>query len=193
MDIEKLFSLANDLTCLLNDGKDGDNLMQCLKNAKSLRSVCEINAQETNVSLEGCQKSIHGFKEKIEKLEGETLVDSEIVDLQTQLEEKVQMEYLLREGLREVSAQLGDLEQQRISLEKGWQLANHREKDLQRSQDSLCMCASITGIIPDNTKKISGFCVERSKKKFERFEFDPEMPPFHVCDGLWKMSARLRV
>ncbi|KAK8944742.1 hypothetical protein KSP39_PZI008037 [Platanthera zijinensis] len=190
MDIETLFSLANDLTNLLNDGKDGDNLMQCLENAKSLRSFCEINAHENNVSLEECQKRINGFKEKIENVEGEGLTDSEIVDLQTQLEKKMQMEYLLREGLREVSDLLGDLEQQRVSLEKRWQLANHREKDLQKSQDSLSMCASITGIIPDSTdkKKISGFSVERGKKKVERFKIDPGMPPFQVCDALWKMA-----
>lgn len=53
VDFEKLLSLANDLFGMLNDGKDGDNLMHSMENAKSLRSFCETNVHETNISLEG--------------------------------------------------------------------------------------------------------------------------------------------
>lgn len=192
VDIEKLLSLANDLIGMLNDGKDADDLMQSLGNSKSLRSFCETNVHETNISLEEYQKRINGCKERIEKANGEVIADSKLNDLHTELEEKMQMEDLLREGLREVDEELGNLEQQRISFEERWQLVKQKENDMRKSQNSLSMCASVTGIIPNHTDKtkISGIIVEKSKKKVEMFEFDPAMPPFEVCDKLWRMSSQ---
>ncbi|KAH0459948.1 hypothetical protein IEQ34_010611 [Dendrobium chrysotoxum] len=186
VDIEKLFSLANDLIGMLNDGKDGDSLMQSLESAKSLRSFCETNVHETNMSLEEFQKRINGCKERIDKVKGEVMADSKLNELQTELEEKMHIEHLLLVG-----DELDYLEQQRISFEERWQLVKQRENNMLKSQNALSMCASVTRIIPDHTNKtkISGSIVDRSKKKVEKFEFDPTMPPFEVCDELWKMSS----
>ncbi|PKU73821.1 hypothetical protein MA16_Dca011967 [Dendrobium catenatum] len=191
VDIEKLFSLANDLIGMLNDGKDGDSLMQSLESAKSLRSFCETNVHETNMSLEDFQKRINGCKERIDKVKGEVMADSKLNELQTELEEKMHIEHLLRQGIRVVGDELDYLEQQRISFEERWQLVKQRENNMRKSLNALSMCASVTKIIPDltNKTKISGSIVDRSKKKVERFEFDPAMPPFEVCDKLWKMSS----
>ncbi|KAL0917538.1 hypothetical protein M5K25_012605 [Dendrobium thyrsiflorum] len=177
VDIEKLFSLANDLIGMLNDGKDGDSLMQSLESAKSLRSFCETNVHETNMSLEEFQKRINGCKERIDKVKGEVMTDSKLNELQAELEEKMHIEHLLLVG-----DELDYLEQQRISFEEQWQLVKQRENNMRKSKDAFSMCASVTRIIPDHTNKakISGYIVDRSKKKAEKFEFDPAMPQFEV-------------
>ncbi|XP_020593028.1 uncharacterized protein LOC110033401 [Phalaenopsis equestris] len=147
---------------------------------------------QIKISLEEYQRKINGCKERIEMVKGEVIADSILNELQTELEEKIQMEHVLRQELRAVGDELGNLEKQRISFEERQKLMNQRENDVHKSQDTLSMCASVLGIIPDHTNKtkISGFIVERSKKKVEKFEFDPAMPPFEVCDRLWKISSR---
>ncbi|KAG0483004.1 hypothetical protein HPP92_011088 [Vanilla planifolia] len=91
----------------------------------------------------------------------------------------------------EVSDELISLEHRRVTIEERQQQIKKREKDLQKSQDSLSMCASVTQIIPDlnDQTKISGFVVERSNRKVDKFEFDPTTPPYEVCNSLWKMAS----
>ncbi|KAK1287999.1 hypothetical protein QJS10_CPB19g01972 [Acorus calamus] len=57
----------------------------------------------------------------------------------------------------------------------------------------LSMCASVTKIIPclDDETKISGYVVDRDKKKMEVFEFESaNSSPIEICNMLWKMSLR---
>jgi len=50
------------------------------------------------------------------------------------------------------------------------------------------MCVSVTNIMPDfeDQEKISGYIVDKSRKKIEKFEFDKTTPPIEICDKLWK-------
>ncbi|KAG0480508.1 hypothetical protein HPP92_011101 [Vanilla planifolia] len=100
VELEKIFSLGDDLIGVLNCKKDGDNLMEFLEDAKALRSFCEAHALENKVSLEEHRKKVNECKEKMEKLKSEGIAVSKLDDLQTELGNKMELEHLLREDLR---------------------------------------------------------------------------------------------
>ncbi|KAJ0983761.1 hypothetical protein J5N97_002117 [Dioscorea zingiberensis] len=52
VDIVKLISLGDDLIGVLNNKKDGDNLMQSLEGMKTLKSSCEMDSQEVQNLLD---------------------------------------------------------------------------------------------------------------------------------------------
>ncbi|XP_039119781.1 kinetochore protein SPC24 homolog [Dioscorea cayenensis subsp. rotundata] len=190
VDVAKLLSLGDDLIGVLNNRKDGDNLMQSLEGMKTLQSSCEMDSREVQNLLDDYQKRVDECKGKIEKAKAESTADAEQEHLQNELEEKLQSERLLRQELRIISDELSALERQRVSIEKRKEMIKKEEKDSARARDLLSMCASVTSIIPtlDDQTKISGLVVDRDKKKVEKFEFEKTLPPLEVCNRLWKMA-----
>lgn len=53
MDIQHLLSLGDDLLGVLKNPKDGEGMMKSLEGAKLLSSLCQVDANETEKSLEG--------------------------------------------------------------------------------------------------------------------------------------------
>jgi len=189
VDIQKLLSLGDDLIEVLNIKKDAESLMQSMEGQKILRAATQEDAQEVQATLEEYQKRITLCKENIDKTKSETVADAEIEHLQNELEEKLQRESLLCEELREVHEELDGLEHQRTSMEERKELVKKREKDLLRAQNLLSMCASVTKIIPnlDDQTMISGFVVDRNKKRAEKFELETSLPPYESSNRLWEM------
>ncbi|XP_072978674.1 kinetochore protein SPC24 homolog [Typha angustifolia] len=188
VDIQNLLTLGDDLIGVLNNQKDGDGLMQSFEGAKMLRSSCLSDTRDLQSSLEDYQKKISVCKEMIEKAKGETIDDAELKHLQSELEGQLQSERLLHQELRAISDELDDLDHQRASFEERKEIMKRKEKDVLRSQDLLSMCASVTNILPnlDDQDMISGYIVEKNKKKVEKFAFDKTTPQLEVCSKLWK-------
>ncbi|KAM0942582.1 hypothetical protein DsansV1_C14g0128611 [Dioscorea sansibarensis] len=180
VDVGKLLSLGDDLIGVLNNRKDGDNLMQSLEGMKALQSSCEMDSCEVLNLQDDYQKRIDECKGKIEKEKAESTADAELERLQNELEEKLQI----------ITVELSALERQRVSIEKQKEIIKKKEKDSARARDLLSMCASVTSIIPtlEDQTKISGFVVDRDKKKVEKFEFEKTLPQLEVCNRLWKMA-----
>ncbi|XP_074559703.1 kinetochore protein SPC24 homolog isoform X2 [Curcuma longa] len=187
VDIQHLLSLGDDLLGVLKNPKDGEGMMKSLEGAKLLSSLCQVDANETEKSLEDYQKKIQSCKEKIDKTKDGTNADVEVEHLQHQFNEKLHEEQLLQQELRAIRDELIGLEHQRLSIEERRDMIKKREKDLARAQNLLSMCASVTNIIPDfeDPSKISG---NRNKKSVEKFEFESTESPLDVCNKLWKMA-----
>ncbi|XP_020110572.1 radixin-like isoform X1 [Ananas comosus] len=190
VDIQSLLALGDDLIGVLKSQKDGDALMQSCEGAKMLRSFSRSDAREIHVSSQEYQEKISACKEKIYKGESETIADAELDRVQKDLEEELQNECLLRQELRKISDELDDLDRQRASIEERREIIKKKKKDMLRAQDLLSMCASVTNIIPslDDQDKISGYIVDKNKKKVEKFEFEQTLSPYEVCNKLWKME-----
>ncbi|MQL81576.1 hypothetical protein Taro_014028, partial [Colocasia esculenta] len=139
--VERVFSLGDDLIAVLNMKREIDNLKHCLEGAEALHSSCEAEFHEVRSSLEAIRENI------------------------------------------------GDLEHQRLSIKEQRASMKKKERDELRMQNTLCMCAQVTRIIPDlvDQTRISGYIVNGDKKKFERFEFESASSSFETCDRLWKM------
>ncbi|OAY84528.1 hypothetical protein ACMD2_15399 [Ananas comosus] len=179
VDIQSLLALGDDLIGVLKSQKDGDALMQSCEGAKMLRSFSRSDAREIHVSLQEYQEKISACKEKIYKGESETIADAELDRVQKDLEEELQND-----------DELDDLDRQRASIEERREIIKKKKKDMLRAQDLLSMCASVTNIIPslDDQDKISGYIVDKNKKKVEKFEFEQTLSPYEVCNKLWKME-----
>jgi len=104
------------------------------------------------------------------------------------MEEKLQEEKQLRQELRELHDELDNLDRQRTSIEERKDAVKKKKKDMQKAERTLSMCVSVTNIMPDfeDQEKISGYIVDKSRKKIEKFEFDKMTPPIEICDKLWK-------
>ncbi|KAM0952464.1 hypothetical protein DsansV1_C02g0013301 [Dioscorea sansibarensis] len=184
VDVARLLSLGDDLIGVLHNRKDGDNLMQSLESMKALQSSCEMDSCEVQNLQDDYQKRIDECKGKIEKEKAESTADAKLERLQTELEEKLRSERTV------ISDELSALEQQRVSIEKQKVMIKEKEKDSARARDLLSMCASVTSVIPilDDQTKISGFVVDKDKKRVEEFEFEKTLPQLEVCNSLWKMA-----
>ncbi|KAJ6823661.1 uncharacterized protein M6B38_127345 [Iris pallida] len=99
-DVEKFLSLGDDLIGILRNNKDVDVLTQAVEGARTLHSAHRADVNEVETALEEYQKMINTCKEKIDKARSDTVADSEIENLQNELEEKLQKQSLLREELR---------------------------------------------------------------------------------------------
>ncbi|KAK1683429.1 hypothetical protein QYE76_044277 [Lolium multiflorum] len=89
-----------------------------------------------------------------------------------------------------LSGELDNLDLQRASIEERKDAVKKKEKDLLKAQSTLSMCVSVTNIMPnfEDRDKISGYIVDKNKKKLDKFEFEKTMPPVEICDKLWKMD-----
>ncbi|XBI56222.1 hypothetical protein VPH35_037859 [Triticum aestivum] len=88
-----------------------------------------------------------------------------------------------------VSAELDNLDRQRASIEERKDAVKKKEKDMLKAQSMLSMCVSVTNIMPDfeDQEKISGYIVDKNRKKLDKFEFEKTMSPVEIGDKLWKM------
>ncbi|CAN1820560.1 Kinetochore protein SPC24 homolog [Linum perenne] len=189
-DLEKLMSWSNDLVAVLKKQTSINAFAQCLDQSKVLRSSCDVEFDEVHALLEDYQKKIDECKQKTDKAKLEVVNDSEIDLLQKELEAEIENERALKEDLRVINSQIGDLERQRVSIEEQKQASKKLDREELRAQKKLSMYASVTNIIPelDDRSTISGHIVDREKRMVEKFELDStEMSPFETCDSIWKM------
>ncbi|XP_047067290.1 kinetochore protein SPC24 homolog [Lolium rigidum] len=190
VEVANLLSLGDDLIGVLLDTKDGESLAQAGERALMLRSVCRSESVDLELQVKEYQEKINSCKEKIDKVKSETVTDEELNTLQNEMEEKLQSEQQLRQELRALSGELDNLDLQRASIEERKDAVKKKEKDLLKAQNTLSMCVSVTNIMPnfEDRDKISGYIVDKNKKKLHKFEFEKTMPPVEICDKLWKMD-----
>ncbi|VAH48178.1 hypothetical protein VPH35_029543 [Triticum aestivum] len=91
--------------------------------------------------------------------------------------------------IKAVSDELDNLDRQRTSIEERKDSVKKKEKDMLKAQSMLSMCVSVTNMMPDfeDQEKISGYIVDKNRKKLDKFEFGKTMSPVEICDKLWKM------
>lgn len=189
-DVEKLIVYSDDLVHCLKDGNDVNCLTQYSEQSKVFQSHCDADYNGVLNLLQDYQKKINLCKKRADASKSEAVADAEMDLLQEELKEGLQREHLLREELRFITNEIGDLEHQRDSVEERRQLLKKLEQEEQRMQMKLSMYASVSSIIPnlDDHSKISGHFVQRDKKVFKMFEFDPlKATAFENCDSIWKM------
>ncbi|XP_047069532.1 kinetochore protein SPC24 homolog [Lolium rigidum] len=189
VEVANLLSLGDDLIGVLLDTKDGESLGQAGERALMLRSACRSESGDLELQVKEYQEKINSCKEKIDKAKSETVTDEELNTLQNEMEEKLQSEQQLRQELRALSGELDNLDLQRASIEERKDAVKKKEKDLLKAQSMLSMCVSVTNIMPnfEDRDKISGYIVDKNKKKLDKFEFEKTMPPVEICDKLWKV------
>ncbi|KAL8504890.1 hypothetical protein ACS0TY_016183 [Phlomoides rotata] len=191
INLEELMSYSDNLVGYLKDEKDVIDLKNFLRQAKTLRSQCDKDFNETQKSIEDYEKKIQACKQKAAAAQSESAADSELDLLQKELEEVQNLERTLRDELREVVNEIDDLECKRESVDEQRQIIKKFEQDEHRAQSKLSMYASVTNIIPclDDPSRISGYIVDRDcKKAKEKFEFDPsKATSFDTCDNIWKL------
>ncbi|KAI4356043.1 hypothetical protein L6164_000096 [Bauhinia variegata] len=190
IDLEAFISYSDDLVKVLKDKKDVNSLTQCLEQSKTLSSSCDADFNEVRSLLDDYQKKIDSCKKKTEETRSEVAPDAELDLLQREREEELEKECLLQEELRVLSNEFNDLEQLMLSVQERKQTLQKLEQDEVKAQMMLSMYASVTNIIPnlDEQYKISGYVVDREKKEYDKFEFDPSKMTAHdVCNEIWKM------
>lgn len=135
------------------------------------------------------QEKINSLEEKLDKATAETVTDEKLSALQNEMEEKLQNEQQLRQDLRAISKELDSLDLQRASIEERRGAVKKKEKDMLKAQSMLSMCVSVTNIMPDfeDQDKISGYIVDKNRKKIEKFEFEKTTLPVEICNKLWEM------
>ncbi|XP_076946444.1 kinetochore protein SPC24 homolog [Bidens hawaiensis] len=188
IDIEKLMSYSDDLVEFLKNEKDMNNLSNCLQQSNGLTSGCRSDHAKLRTSLQGYHNMIETCKQKIEEAANAKVAsDADIHLLQSELEEEIQREALLREDCTVITSQIKDLEEQTSFVEDRRQLLDKLQRDQIKTQMKLSMYASVTNIIPDLTRdsKISGHIVDKEKKAVEKFEFDSQ--EVDTCNAIWKV------
>ncbi|KMZ66218.1 hypothetical protein ZOSMA_2G02280 [Zostera marina] len=176
MDVEK--SLSHDMLHVLKNGKDIDDVSLAIESSQSLLSYCEAECLLTRRELEVYEKKIEAVKKIIREVEEESVSD----DDGRELEEQLQVESSLQQELREIKDKKASIDKHNTDLQR-------KQKDALRSSDLLSMCASVTNIIPDfdDKSRISGYILNGSKSKCERFDLEPSISPVELCNELWKM------
>ncbi|KAF7009347.1 hypothetical protein CFC21_023889 [Triticum aestivum] len=189
IEVANLLSLGEDLVGVLVGIKDGEALAQACDGARMLRSACRSESGDLELQIKEYQEKINSFKEKLDKAKAETVTDEELNTLQNEMEEKLRGEQQLRQDLRAVSDELDNLDRQRTSIEERKDSVKKKEKDMLKAQSMLSMCVSVTNMMPDfeDQEKISGYIVDKNRKKLDKFEFGKTMSPVEICDKLWKM------
>ncbi|KQJ82818.2 hypothetical protein BRADI_5g11082v3 [Brachypodium distachyon] len=91
--------------------------------------------------------------------------------------------------VKAISKELDSLDLQRASIEERRGAVKKKEKDMLKAQSMLSMCVSVTNIMPDfeDQDKISGYIVDKNRKKIEKFEFEKTTLPVEICNKLWEM------
>ncbi|CAL5016751.1 unnamed protein product [Urochloa decumbens] len=187
-EVDNILSFAQDLIGVLRASNDSDANAQAGDGARMLLSACRSDSDDLERQMREYQENIRCCKEKIDKAKAETISDDELNALQNKMEEKLQEEKQLRQELRELRDELDNLDRQRASIEERKDVLKKKKKDLQKAERMLSMCVSVTNIMPnfEDQDKISGYIVDRSGKKLEKFEFEKTTPPVEICDKLWK-------
>ncbi|CAO2035207.1 unnamed protein product [Urochloa humidicola] len=188
LEVEEVLSFAKDLMGVLRVSNDRDANAQTGDGARMLLSACRSDSDDLEREMKEYNEKIKSCKEKIDKAKAETITDDELNALQKTMEEKLEDEKQLRQELRVLREELDNLDRQRASIEERKDAVKKRKKDLQKAERMLSMCVSVTNIMPnfEDQDKISGYIVDRSGKKLEKFEFERTTLPVEICDKLWK-------
>ncbi|CAN6228297.1 unnamed protein product [Urochloa humidicola] len=188
LEVEEVLSFAKDLMGVLRVSNDRDANAQTGDGARMLLSACRSDSDDLEREMKEYNEKIKSCKEKIDKAKAETITDDELNALQKTMEEKLEEEKQLRQELRVLREELDNLDRQRASIEERKDAVKKRKKDLQKAERMLSMCVSVTNIMPnfEDQDKISGYIVDRSGKKLEKFEFERTTLPVEICDKLWK-------
>ncbi|XP_058739765.1 kinetochore protein SPC24 homolog [Vicia villosa] len=194
MDTNQLISLAKDVVRVLEDPTDRDfNVFsECLQRTFPISSTCNSDLNEVASSFKDYQNKVDSHKQKIEDVRSETVADAELELLQSELDEELEKQRLLKEEFRAISNEFNDLEKQQISIKEQKKKLLKLEQERQRERMLLSMYASVTDIVPnlDDESKISGFIVEKEKKAVEKFEYDTsQMTILDVCNDIWKIIS----
>ncbi|XP_074270706.1 kinetochore protein SPC24 homolog [Silene latifolia] len=190
IDVKQLLSFCDDLVGVLRDNRDITNSNHYVENSKTLQSACSSDFSATQIAISDYKKKIDECKLKIETARSEVVGDEDIDRLQKDLDEELKREELLREELRALVAEIDELDEQRVSIEKQRQRLKKLEEEEEKEQRKLSFYASVTKIIPDleSNSKICGHIVNRDKKVVKKFEFDPaKEDAFDICNKTWKM------
>ncbi|XP_003579825.1 uncharacterized protein LOC100824249 [Brachypodium distachyon] len=189
VEVANLLALADDLVGVLRGSKDGEALAQACDGARLLRSACRSESGDLELQVKEYQEKINSLEEKLDKATAETVTDEKLSALQNEMEEKLQNEQQLRQDLRAISKELDSLDLQRASIEERRGAVKKKEKDMLKAQSMLSMCVSVTNIMPDfeDQDKISGYIVDKNRKKIEKFEFEKTTLPVEICNKLWEM------
>ncbi|XP_062186292.1 kinetochore protein SPC24 homolog [Phragmites australis] len=187
LEVDDVFSLADDLVGVLRGTDDADALAQVGASARMLRSACHSESDDLELQRKEYREKKHSCKEKIDEVKAETIADDELNALQNKMEEKLHEEKQLRQDLRVVRDELDKLDCQRASIEERKNAIRKKEKDMQKAQSMLSMCMSVTNIMPNlkDQDKISGYIVDKNGKKIEKFEFEKKTSPVEICSKLW--------
>ncbi|PAN38948.2 hypothetical protein PAHAL_7G165100 [Panicum hallii] len=186
--VDEVLSFAQDLVGVLRASNDRDANAQTGAGARMLLSACRSDSDDLELQMREHQEKIHSCKEKIDKAKSETITDDELNALQKKMEEKLQEEKQLRQELRVLRDELDNLDRQRTSIEERKDAVKKKKKDMQKAERTLSMCVSVTNIMPnfEDQEKISGYIVDKTGKKIEKFEFEKTTLPVEICDKLWK-------
>ncbi|KAF8714850.1 hypothetical protein HU200_027384 [Digitaria exilis] len=181
--VDEAISFVRDLEGVLRASNDGDASAHTGAGARMLLSACRSDSDDLELQIREYQEKIRSCKEKIDKAKAETIPDDELNALQNKMEEKLQEEkqLLLRDEIDNIDRQRASIEERRDAIKK-------QKKDLQKAERIISMCVSVTNIMPnfEDQDQISGYIVDKSGKKIEKFEFEKTMPPAEICDRLWK-------
>ncbi|CAL5031832.1 unnamed protein product [Urochloa decumbens] len=188
LEVGEVLSFAQDLVGVLRASNDRDAHAQTGDGARMLLSACRSDSDDLEREMREYQENIRCCKEKIDKAKAETISDDELKALQNKMEEKLQEEKELRQELRVLHDELDNLDRQRASIEERKDVVKKKKKDLQKAERTLSMCVSVTNIMPnfEDQDKISGYIVDRSGKKIEKFDFEKTTPLVEICDKLWR-------
>ncbi|KAK4759385.1 hypothetical protein SAY87_022516 [Trapa incisa] len=99
-DLENLISYCDDLSRVLKDRKDMNNLAYCLQQSQALQSSCDTHSSEVQSFLQDYQRKIDECKEKTEAAISKVVVDVELDQLERELHEELAKERLLMENMR---------------------------------------------------------------------------------------------
>ncbi|TVU14277.1 hypothetical protein EJB05_37737, partial [Eragrostis curvula] len=178
--VDELLSYADDLVALLDGSKDGEDIAQATAGARMLRSACRSELDNLELQLKECQEKNRSCKEKIDKAKVETISDDELKPLQI-----IHKHYALNTAVRD---ELDNLDSQLASIEGRKDAVKRKEKEMRKAQNTLSMCVSVTKIMPnlEDKDKISGYIVDKNKKKIDTFEYEKTASPFEICNELWK-------
>ncbi|KAJ1271188.1 hypothetical protein BS78_06G109900 [Paspalum vaginatum] len=188
LEVDEVLSYSDDLLGVLRVSNDHDANAQVGSGARMLLSACRSESGDLELQLREYQEKISSCKERIDKAKAETIADTDLNALQNKMEEKLQEEKQLREELRVLRDELDNIDRQRVSIEEQKDAVKKKEKDLQKAERMLSMCVSVTNIIPnfEDQDKISGYIVDKNRKKVEKFEFEKTVPPVEIGNKLWK-------
>ncbi|KAL1819168.1 hypothetical protein ACET3Z_014037 [Daucus carota] len=175
---ERALTHSGDLIDCLRNESDSILWKQCLEQFKLLESQSDADFKFFEISVQEYQEKIDSCKQKTDAAKFEVVADSELEMLQKELAEE-----LRRESFLVITADIDDLENQRVSVEERRQSWRKLDKHHFRAQMKLSMYALVT-----NSQTSFLNIVEREKKIVENFEFDQvKTTPYGTCSSIWKM------
>ncbi|KAL6650782.1 hypothetical protein ACP70R_009707 [Stipagrostis hirtigluma subsp. patula] len=184
---ENVLSLTGELPGVLRRGEDGEREAQARAGAGMMRSTGLSDTADLERQLKEYLEKIDSCKEQIQKVKAETITDDDLNAHQNELDEKLQEEQQLP-----ARDEADNLVRQRASIKERNDAIRKKQRDKQKAEHMLSMLVGVTKIMPnlEDKDKISGWIVDKSGKKIEKFEYDKTTPQFDVCNELWKKICK---